>query len=156
MSIAPFQNKKEISRLLSILQKREPKIILEIGTAHGGTFFLFCQVAHKKSKIISVDLPGGQFGGGYPEWKSPLYRSFRRERQQIYLIREDSHKKNTLESIKDIVVGNKIDFLFLDGDHTYNGIKKDFEFYSPMVMSGGMIAFHNIIKKDDFGESEIH
>ncbi|MCS6956178.1 MAG: class I SAM-dependent methyltransferase, partial [Candidatus Calescibacterium sp.] len=30
------------------------------------------------------------------------------------------------------------------GDHSYEGIKQDFEWYAPLVRSGGIIAFHDI------------
>ena len=35
--------------------------------------------------------------------------------------------------------------MFIDGDHSYGGVKKDFELYSPLVNKSGMIAFHDII-----------
>jgi predicted O-methyltransferase YrrM len=38
----------------------------------------------------------------------------------------------------------KLDFLFIDGDHTYEGVKGDFEMYGPLVQKGGLIAFHDI------------
>jgi predicted O-methyltransferase YrrM len=37
-----------------------------------------------------------------------------------------------------------VDFLFIDGDNTYEGVKKDFEMYSLLVRNGGVIAFHDI------------
>jgi len=40
---------------------------------------------------------------------------------------------------------NKVDFIFIDDDHSYEGIKNDFEMYSPLVRKGGIIAFHDII-----------
>ena len=40
---------------------------------------------------MSVDLPLGHFGGGYPLFKAPLYRSFARVGQSIELVRADSH-----------------------------------------------------------------
>ena len=40
---------------------------------------------------------------------------------------------------------NKVDFIFIDADHSYEGIKKDFEMYSLLVRKGGIIAFHDII-----------
>ena len=40
---------------------------------------------------------------------------------------------------------NKVDFLFIDANHSYEGVKKDFEMYSPLVRKGGIIAFHDII-----------
>lgn len=38
----------------------------------------------------------------------------------------------------------KIDFLFIDGDHSYSGVKTDFLTYSPLVAKPGLIGFHDI------------
>jgi predicted O-methyltransferase YrrM len=122
-----------------------PRVVLEIGTARGGTLFLFTRVAGPEAKLISIDLPGGPFGGGYPRWKVPLYKSFARGRQKIYLLRKDSYDPRTLEEVERILGGEKVDFLFIDGDHTYEGVKRDFEIYSPLVRKGGIVAFHDIV-----------
>jgi len=127
------------------LAKRKPKFILEIGTARGGTLFLFTRVSSPDALIISIDLPGGRFGGGYPEWRKTLYKSFAIHKQEIRLVREDSHALATLNMVKKILEGRKLDFLFIDGDHTYNGVKMDFETYSRLVRKGGIIAFHHIV-----------
>jgi cephalosporin hydroxylase len=132
--------------LLKLLSKLRPKTLLEIGTANGGTLFLFCQIASPTATIISVDLPSGPFGGGYPEWKIPFYKSFATNKQKLYLIREDSHASTTLKYVEKILEGHKLDFLFIDGDHTYEGVKKDFEMYFPLVRKGGIIAFHDIME----------
>ena len=50
-----------------------------------------------------------------------------------------------MQKIKAILRDNKVDFLFIDDDHSYEGIKKDFEMYSPLVRKGGIIAFHDIV-----------
>ena len=39
----------------------------------------------------------------------------------------------------------KLEFLFIDGDHTYTGVKTDFEMYSKLVAKGGIIALHDIV-----------
>jgi predicted O-methyltransferase YrrM len=144
VSIKPIQVKYEIAKLLEIVAGLRPRVVLEIGTAGGGTLFLFTRAADPDAKIISIDLPGGPFGGGYPRWKTPLYKSFSKEGQKIYLIRRDSHDPQTLEEVKRILGGERVDFLFIDGDHTYEGVKRDFEMYSPLVREGGIIAFHDI------------
>jgi cephalosporin hydroxylase len=144
VSIKPIQVKYEIAKLLEIVAALRPRVVLEIGTAGGGTLFLFTRAADPNAKIISIDLPGGPFGGGYPRWKIPLYKSFSKEGQEIYLIRRDSHDPQTLEEVKRILGGERVDFLFIDGDHTYEGVKRDFEMYSPLVREGGIIAFHDI------------
>lgn len=143
--IKPAQVYDEILELLKILDNVKPKVMLEIGTANGGTLFLLSRVASKDATLISLDLPKGMFGGGYPVWKTPLYKSFALSSQKIYLIRGDSHSQSTLESAKSILNRKEVDFLFLDADHTYEGVKKDFEMYSPLVKNGGIIAFHDIV-----------
>ena len=39
-----------------------------------------------------------------------------------------------------------MDFLFIDGDHTYEGVKADFNMYSELVRPGGLIVFHDICR----------
>jgi predicted O-methyltransferase YrrM len=145
VSIKPSQVKYEIAKLLEIVVELRPKVILEIGTAGGGTLFLFTRIADPEAKIISIDLPGGPFGGGYPKWKIPLYLSFSKCSQKLHLIRRSSHELQTLEEVKGILGAEKVDFLFIDGDHSYEGVRKDFEMYSPLVGKCGIIAFHDIV-----------
>ncbi|MBS7635674.1 class I SAM-dependent methyltransferase [Candidatus Bathyarchaeota archaeon] len=144
-SIKPAQVEYEIIKLLEIVKELEPKLILEIGTAGGGTLFLFSRIADPEATILSIDLPGGAFGGGYPEWKMSLFQGFAKNGQKIKLLRADSHDLNTLRRVKEILGDALLDFLFIDGDHTYEGVKRDFEMYSPLVRKGGIIAFHDIV-----------
>jgi predicted O-methyltransferase YrrM len=143
-TIEPAQVRDEITNLLKILAKQKPKNILEIGTAWGGTLFLFAKVASPQARIVSVDIPNG-YAGGYPEWRVNLYQSFGMPEQKICLIREDSHLVSTLGMVEAALEGCKLDFLFIDGDHTYDGVRKDFEMYCKLVRKGGLIAFHDIV-----------
>lgn len=144
--IIPAQIYSEIFSLLKLLEERRPKYILEIGTAKGGTLFLFSRVISADAIIISVDLPGGPYLGGYPKWKFPMYKNFALKSQCIHLIRGDSHDQNSLKKVRAILKENKLDFLYIDGDHTYKGVRMDFQMYSPLVKEGGIIAFHDIVK----------
>lgn len=143
--IRTSQRKSEILELLRIMKELKPRVLLEIGTALGGTLYLFSKAASEDALIMSVDLPGGSFGGGYPFWKIPVYKYFGSRDQQVRLIRKDSHRLETVDKVKGILKGRMLDFLFIDGDHTYPGIKQDFELYSGLVRRDGIIAFHDII-----------
>lgn len=142
--IKPSQVESEISNLTKIVEKNKPQYLLEIGTACGGTLFLFTRLASPNAKIISIDLPPKMFKGGYPLWKKYFYKSFASQNQEINLLRADSHDVRTLDAVKEILKGKQLDFLFLDGDHSYEGVKKDFEMYAPLVKNGGVIALHDI------------
>ena len=142
--LRPFQIKSEISSLLVELEKNRPNNIVEIGTARGGTLFLFTRIATDNASVISIDQMDKNYMGGYPTWKTNFYKSFAKKNQRIHLLRADSHDLTTLNDTKNILSGNKVDFLFIDGDHSYNGVKKDFDLYGPLVRSGGIVAFHDI------------
>lgn len=139
------QVRSEILQLGNLLKELAPRRTLEIGTNYGGTLFLLCTVSAPEAKIISVDLPFGPFGGGYPARKIPIFRQFPKSGQELHLIRADSHREETKERLLRLLRGERLDFLFIDADHTYEGVSRDFEMYAPLVRSGGMIAFHDIV-----------
>jgi len=147
--IRPAQSDQEITALLKKVEELKPKIVVEIGTYKGGTLFLWCSVAHPDATLISVDLPKGHpeahFGGGYLPSKIPFFESFAHAQQKVHLVYGKSCLPSTIKKIKKILDGRKIDFLFIDGDHRYPGVKCDFTNYSPMVRKGGIIAFHDIL-----------
>jgi len=117
----------------------------EIGTANGGTLFLLTRVAAPKATLISIDKPNGSFGGGYPGSMVPVFRSFARDGQEVTLVRRDSHDVETFSLTRKMLNNREIDFLFIDGDHSYQGVKSDFATYSPLVAEGGMIGLHDIV-----------
>ena len=65
---------------------------------------------------------------------------------EMHLIQADSHSEISFNRVKKILQSHKIDLLFIDGDHSYEGVKKDYELYSPFVKKGGMIVFHDIVQ----------
>ena len=79
------------------------------------------------------------------KWRMKLYYTFALPNQHIYLIRGDSHDTKTLNEVKKILNWNKIDLLYVDGDHSYNGVKKDFEYNSQLVKDKGFVVFHDIL-----------
>ena len=36
--------------------------------------------------------------------------------------------------------------MFIDGDHSYDGVRSDYEMYAPLVRNGGLVAFHDIVE----------
>jgi len=154
--IRPLQVRSEVLALLNVLKDAPLRRILEIGTADGGTLFLFCRMATDDAQIISMDLPGGRFGGGYPAWKTRLYEAFALPGQRLELLRADSHDAAALDEVRDLLDGEELDFLFIDGDHTYAGVRKDFEMYGPLVKNGGLIALHDIAEHPARAAGDAH
>jgi len=140
-----FQKKKEIRELCKLISKIRAKIILEIGTAQGGTLFLLAKLATPDSIVLSIALPNVGKSEGYFLYRIPFYKSFASNNQKIRLIRKNSHDLATLGQIKKILKKKEIDVLFIDGDHSYEGVKQDFEMYAPLVKKNGIIVFHDIV-----------
>lgn len=142
--IAPLQVDEEIVELLELLRRDPPRRVLEIGTASGGTLFLLTRVAQRNAILVSLDLPWGS-GGGYPPWRRGVYSRFARPGQSVRLVQADSHRRDTLEATREALESEPVDFLLIDGDHSYAGARQDFEMYGPLVRAGGWIAFHDIV-----------
>jgi predicted O-methyltransferase YrrM len=146
--VEPFQLESEILSLLERVRAAQPKVVLEIGTANGGTLLLFARSAHPSATIVSVDLPGEAPGTGYAPWRIPVYRRFALPAQTLHLVRGDSHDQRTRARVEALLGGAQVDFLFIDGDHSYDGVKADFEDYRDLVKAGGLIALHDISWSD--------
>lgn len=143
-----IQKPDELKQLIDLIQSRKaPKCVLEIGTMAGGTLWLWCQLAYPTAHIVSVDLPGGDWGGGYTDEAIPKLLTYTKQQQTMHLFRCDSHEDRTLASVVRYLKLKKakVDLLFIDGDHTYDGVRRDFEMYGPLVKEDGLIVFHDIV-----------
>ena len=94
--------------------------------------------------LLSIDLPPWERDDPWEKDKIRTFQRFARKQQQVFLLREDSHCHGTYHKVTTILRGNSLDFLFLDGDHSYQGVSQDFSMYSRLVRSGGLVAFHDI------------
>lgn len=140
------QEAPELIALGEILAARRLRCALEIGTFLGGTLLFLTRLASKSATIVTVDLPGGKFGGGYGGLRGWLYRRLARRGQRLHVLQGDSHSGEMLERIRGALGGQTLDFLFIDGDHSYEGVKCDFVAYGPFVGRGGLVAFHDIVE----------
>lgn len=147
--VTPWQHKEELLLLAKEIEQKQPQTVLEIGTAYGGTLFLSALLCPDDALLVSLDLPEGLYGGGYREWKIPFYKSFARANQKIELLRGDSHSEASFNTVREMLGDRKIDYLFIDADHTYEGVKSDFETYVQLVDENGMVAFHDIVSDKD-------
>lgn len=145
----PAQIPWELEKFAEKIEKLKPKAVLEIGTAYGATLHVLAKLADPHATIISIDLPGGKFGGVVNEALTPDYRRLVQANQKLTVLRCDSHDPETVRKVRKALDGNQLDVLFIDGDHTYNGVKHDYELYSPFVKKGGVIAFHDVLPSHD-------
>ncbi len=143
------QNRAEILSLANAVKAIKPKTILEIGTCNGGTLFIWSNIASEQ--VISCDLNKSKV-------REELYQKFTPtdSKCEVISLEGDSHSNNFLEHVKKQLNNKKVDFLFIDGDHTEEGVKQDYEMYSPLVNKGGLIAFHDIVEKQPTPMNQVY
>lgn len=132
------QKRYEIYKLLRLIEQKKPKTILDIGSAGGGTLRLFCHYAHPQARIITIDLNNNAL-------RQKSYPFLARPGQDINIFQGSSYAPQTLEYVKKWLNNDLFEFIFIDGDHEYDGVKNDFDIYKPLVKKGGLIGFHDIV-----------
>jgi hypothetical protein len=147
--VGALQRRPEILTFLKDSFPRPPAAVAEIGRAKGGTLALLCRAAAPDALIISLDLPGAINSGPLPalnksEWRLPLLKAMAGPGQDLRLIDADSRSAAALNLFEKALNGRKLDLLFIDGDHTFDGVRSDHVMYSRFVKPGGIIAFHDI------------
>ncbi|HEX9339693.1 MAG TPA: class I SAM-dependent methyltransferase [Thermoplasmata archaeon] len=144
-SLRPHQRPAEILQLLRLLAPERPRRVLEVGSAAGGTLFLFARASAPDALLIGMDL-APRHGGGLSNWRAAFFeKTFPLPPQIVRVVRGDSHDRATVARVRETLANEPLDFLFIDGDHSYNGVRLDFELYSPLVRTGGLIALHDIM-----------
>ena len=128
------QHGDELGPFAAMLAELQPKNVMEIGFRRGGTLAVWHELS--RGKVIGVDLPdefskqrAGELGKAYA---------------RTFFVLSDSHLAATLQDVTYILQGEPLDLLFIDGDHSYEGVLRDWEMYAPLVRPGGIVAFHDI------------
>ena len=86
---------------------------------------------------IIIDAANGV--GGFTDWTEE--NSFLRQHFSPQVILDTSEKAFYDYFVRQDI---KIDYLHIDGDHSYEGVKKDFELYSSIMSENGIITIHDI------------
>jgi len=145
------QYQEEIQRFISLLKDRDVKSYLEVGCKHGDTFHAVGLALPKGSLLVAVDFPGarrGKLTGGSKNSYKVLHRSasaLKKRGQKSVVIIGDSHSK---EVIKNVKKHSPFDAILIDGDHSFDGVRADWNNYGPM---GTLVAFHDIRGDNDKG-----
>lgn len=138
------QNDESITKLLERVDNINPSTVMEIGTYEGGTAYLWSRYFHSTDTIICCDI--------YFRGRRKLYEFFGEfSDKDLICIKGKSQNDRVRKKVDDITPNDGIDFLFIDGDHSYEGVKSDFELYEPLVSEGGggYIGFHDIYNENE-------
>lgn len=118
----------EAAYMFKMVRKNKPQYLLEIGRYQGGSTMLISVAKSKEAKFISLDI-------------------------------EDKCNKTVKELLDkntSLIIGDsnkftpphKLDFIFIDGEHSFEGVRADFEHYFPYLNSGADILFHDAVRSE--------
>jgi hypothetical protein len=134
-----------------LIKTIKPETIVELGVHNGFSYFTFCQTVHDQkinTKCFGIDHWKGDYHTGLYEEK--VYENVLEENKKYNhfskLIKKDFN--SALSDFND----QSIDFLHIDGYHTYDSVKSDFNNWLPKCKKDAIILFHDVNEfKDDFG-----
>jgi len=121
--------------------------IVEIGSFKGRSTVMLGKVAahYGLGPVVSIDphthnLTTGDDSSALPSTYDEFASSLRKAGVSEHV---EIHKAYST----DVSPGWKreIRFLWIDGDHTYEGAKSDFDGFFPFLASGGVVAFHDAL-----------
>ena len=140
----PLMEPRETDLLVKYARRCKIHFV-EIGTYKGGASSLISKCLSDDVKLTTIDI-----------FRKASKASISQPLREIIPTYEEA--KRTIEEQGDvskveIVKGNswrigknwkgEIDILFIDGDHSYEGVKKDFINWEPHVVKGGYILMHD-------------
>jgi predicted O-methyltransferase YrrM len=130
--------------LIKELGDNSNKTMIEIGSFVGESTVLFAQ---SFKEVIAID----PFLEGYDPKDPTSYLFEFKNVYETYLERTGQHQNIktivcTSNDALDQLKGLKFDFVYIDGLHTYDGVKTDITNYLPLVKEGGVIGGHDYTK----------
>ena len=129
-----------------------PRRIVELGSHAGVSYFSFCQAVIAEAlscECHAVDTwQGDVHAGQYDEF---VYEDFVRFNEDHYKHFSTMHRKTFDEALHDFDDAS-IDILHIDGLHTYDVVRHDFETWLPKMSRRGIVLFHDAVeRREDFG-----
>jgi glycosyltransferase involved in cell wall biosynthesis len=135
-----------------LIESKKPHILVELGTHGGSSYFSFCQAIAENglaARCFAVDTWGGDDHAGH--YEKSIFEKVRLHNEKNYASFSTLLKKTFDEALLDIK-DQSVDLLHIDGLHTYEAVKHDFETWLPKLAPGAVVLFHDtMVKEGDFG-----
>jgi predicted O-methyltransferase YrrM len=136
--VETFQSQWELGQLVALVEHIRPKRVLEIGAWHGGTLREWLKLA---DDVVVVD-DEMRMAEAWHDWADESLST-------LTLLKGRSQDPQIIQAAQGF---GPYDFLFIDGDHTYESVRSDWENYGHLA---GVVAFHDILPRPGYGVSDL-
>jgi predicted O-methyltransferase YrrM len=130
--------------LYGLVRTLRPAAIIEIGSSRGKStcaMALACR-ENRKGKVYAIDPHIANYWSDQETANTSF--DFLLQRLRIYGLRDwcEVIRKTSGDALK-VPPVTKVDFVFIDGDHSYEGVKLDFELCQPLLSEHALVLFHD-------------
>ena len=130
----------------------KPRTLVELGVYSGISYLAFCQAAERFSvqmRAWGVDTWEGDSHAGH--YSQQILEKLRQHHNPRYGHFSTLLQKTFDEALRDIPDGS-VDLLHIDGLHTYEAVRHDFESWRSKLSDRAVVLFHDTeVRRDDFG-----
>ncbi len=136
--------------LIPLLQKLGPNIKgLEIGVCRGENIARFLDDCPNIAHIDAVDpfMAYDDPNGGMDQTMMDTFHTLTIKNFSAYPGRVTLHRMTSVQFAQ-TVPDNTYDYLFIDGDHSYDAVISDIKAWYPKLKTGGLFCGHDVLVKD--------
>lgn len=141
--IPPYSWIGHIPFAFFLVKHQKPRVIVELGTHSGNSYFSFCQVVESlklETKCYAIDTWKGDVHAGF--YDESIFEEVSKYNEFNYSHFSTLIRKTFDEAIN-LFQNESIDLLHIDGLHTYKAVKHDFTNWLPKVKNDGVILLHD-------------
>lgn len=130
----------------------KPRLLVELGTHNGVSYSAFCEAVVRcglDARCYAVDTWKGDDQSGH--YGEEVYLEFRRFHDNRYAAFSKLLRCTFDDALVHISDGT-VDLLHIDGLHTYEAVRHDFESWLPKLSDHAIVLFHDTnVRERDFG-----